>query len=286
MVNKTNKVIEIPFSLQKILVIAGLGVMIFTLVATLFTLFSGQIYIRDALSLSYYGRYAVTVVGGFGGGLLLAYLSSRRLSSAQASKSIIILTGITFGLLAFSLWLILDPARLWLRELYGDPEYPWSRVLFEGLPVAALVLVSIFAFVSYLKGVVISVSKDWFQKIFIGVFLLLQVVYLSSVGYIWSGAELSASSLIIGLVGLIATPLVVAAIVFFVIGRALGTVVRVYSAAAIGLIYQLTVSVTWEFHISPNYQESLDFSSAVTLLAFLLAVALAMISRYVIRSNK
>lgn len=272
---------------QKILTVSGLAVILLAIITTIFTFMTIHLYAYDALSIIYYGRYVVTILGGFGIGLLFARLSLRQQHGNKIKRSIApIYTGVYFGLLTFSLDNLLDLARLPMRALFGDPTYPWGRIIFEGLPLGALILVTLLASFMLIKGSIVSASHHWLQWIFVIIFVVQQISIISTAGFISSYTDLSPMTLLIGLLALIITPFFVSIVAFFILGNFKERVARIFTAAIIGVLYEAIMYLSWEFRTNAEYQAALVFSIIVTILTYVAAAALILFTRRAIHKKK
>jgi len=259
---------------EKILVAAGIAVVILTVIATLFTFMTSHPFIREPIDLGYYARFAITVVGGFGVGLIAS-----RFTSPGKNKKASLFTGLSFGLLTYAVYLLLDYSRLPLRELFGTPDYPWGKILFEGISVAALVIMAIVAAIAVARKKVVTTSSNRFKWGFVAVFTLLQIALFVANGLISSHAELSAMTLLIGLLALITTPFAIAVIAYIALKSIGDTLTRLFYSAFIAQLYQVVQLVAWEFRTNPDSSATIIFSFVVSISAFVAAIALIFATR-------
>jgi len=254
---------------EKILTTAGIIVLALTAVATLFTFMTSHPFIREPIDLGYYARFVITVIGGFGVGLLFS-----QFNASGKNKKVSVFTGISFGLLTYAIFLLLDYSRLPLRELFGTPDYPWGKLLFEGISIAALLIVALVAAVALYRKKAITTASNRFKWIFIGVFTLLQIAMFIANGLISTHAEVSAMTFLIGFLALITTPFAIAVITYVALKKISDTVTRLFYAAFIAQLYQVTQLVLWEFRTNPDHQATIVFSFIVGISVFVAAIAL------------
>lgn len=286
MSSRIDKNTEIPPSLQKVLTVSGLLVIALAIIASIDILITDRPYMHDILDIGYYGRYIVTILGGFGVGFLFSHLSRRRQCNKRFQKSMNpLLTAVTFSLLTYASWILLDLARLPVREMFGDLPFPWSKAVFFGLPFVTLALISLATSLAFLKGVVVSISQNWLRWLLVGVLASLQLASFISLASISSGADYSGVTFVIGIVGFITTPLAVAILAYFLLKKFMSKDVSIFTAATIGLLYQIIRDVSWEFRTNPEYEASLVFSSIVTFAAYVFAVAITFTARYAVRQK-
>ncbi len=265
-------------NLQKIFALSGLVVLLLAIAATIFTfvMTSGP-FIHDFMDISYYARYAFVILGGFSVGYLLSYFSTEK---KKRTKTSLIFAGVSFGLLTFSLYLLLDMLRLPIRDIFGEFTYPYGKLIFAGLPVATLLIVAFIAFILFMKGVKIAATSRRFQLLFLIIFLLQQIAIFISVGFLSTDAEVSTMAIIIALVNIIATPLFISLIAYLALKVIGDTATRLFSAAAIGVIYQAATYMLWEFRTDPMYEATLIFSAVVTIATYIGAGVLIIASRH------
>ena len=274
------------YKLQTILVAAGLALIALAVVATVFSLLTNLRFVRDVMDVSYYARYAVTILGGFGIGSCFAYLSLGKKRDRQSlAKAAPIYTGVCFGLLTYVLYLLMDVARLPIRSMFGDLAYPWGRLLFLGLPLSALVVIAVLTLVVYLKKTSVVVYSRWFRRLFIGFFGVQQAAAIVFSGYMWIAADLSATSLLILVLQIVLAPFFVAAVAYIVLSSVKEKTHRLFAATVIGALYQAASPMLWEFRTDPSHQATLVFSIATLVAVYLGTVALILVARHAIRQK-
>ncbi|MFZ1301171.1 MAG: hypothetical protein WAQ27_01150 [Candidatus Microsaccharimonas sp.] len=262
-----------------VLIISGLLSLLLTMLATVFSFAANNSYIFDFIDAVYYARFIVIILGGFTVGAIFAYFS-RKKQSKKVQKTInLTFTGLSFGLLAYSLYILYDYIRVLTQPFYGDPGYPWGKLIFEGAPLAALLTVLVLAIILHLKGRIVSASERWFEKVFVGVFIAQIAAALVSLVFILQYAEMSDMTLLIGLLNVIVSPLAIAAVAYFSFKAIKQKTTRLFVSSYIAMLYAFVQSLGWEFRTNPEYQATLIFSTVLTVVTYLGAMAVIFLYR-------
>ena len=278
--------INISSKFKKIIVYAGLILLALAVITTLFIFINIShnppftLTFHRSLFYVYCGRFAITLLGGFGIGLLFAWLANKKLKGkAKQSLSSVIITATSFGLLTFITSSLIDSARLLIRHLFGTLSYPWEMIMFEGMSLIALLLVLMVGLIAYLKRASISAYATWFQQTFIFAFVLAQVALLISLPFL-NYAEISAIMVIIAIFGLItSTPIVIAAVAYLCLGTLKDVLFRLFIASFIGTIFSALTYMLWEFRINPEAGATELFSYGVTGVTLISTVVMIVLLR-------
>jgi len=273
-------------NLQGVLTAAGWAVTALAVAVTLFLLLTNLPFVRDAMDISYYARYAVMVLGGLGVGYLFARLSLDKKREQSRTKIAPVYTGICFGLLTLTLCQFLDFTQEPMRALFGDLTYPWGRLFFLGRPLGALIIVALLASIVYAKGVAVSAHSRWLKRLFICIFGVQQFVTIVFSGYIWRTADISVTSLLIFLLQITLAPFFIAVVAYVVLGGIKEKIDRLFAATIIGALYQATLMMLVQFRTDASLRTSLVFSIASLIVAYVCVAVLIFAARSVIRREK
>lgn len=269
------------FSLEKIFAISGILLVAFTAIATLFTLATSQVFIRDALDVAYYARFATTIIGGFTIGLLLAYFGQKR---KNRTANGIVLTGLYYGLITFSLYLLADYVRIPLSNLFPAPGYPWGKIIFQGLPLAVLILTALLAAINLLRNHVQPWTDKVFQWLFIGLFVIPQISLVFSFGFTSPNDIPVGTALIMGALGILTTPLAVAVLAYIALHPISNHLNRLFLSSVIGTLFGTVMYISWEFRLSPEYSSTILFGIISTVLSYVAASLLLFFARRSVKS--
>jgi len=263
--------------LEKIVTLAGLAVITVGCIANLYSAYTNQRFIHDPVDYIYYLRYIILLGGGFAVGYMLARKKSTRYSRLFA--------GVFYAVLAMAIFWLLFPARSGLQNLFGEPSYPWGKILFMGLPLLSIIIVVIITYFSQNKSNSSGVST--LAKVaMISSFVVYEVYTLiSGVYFLITGTSTYSpnTSIWLIIVSYLVIPLVIAFISYLVLNNVKKRFDRLFFAALIGVLYSTFVSVLWEFRIDASEEATNIFSSIVIALAILLTGILLWQARKVVK---
>jgi hypothetical protein len=242
--------------LDKVIIIAGLTLLIITIIATVFGWSQTHLFQPDAIDLVYYSRYLVILGGGF----LIGYLISR-IRQPKASRSAISFIGIVYSLLAYSVFILLDMLRVLVVNPIGTLPFPWGKVVFEGLPILAIVIVIILALLLIRRTPGTSRPLHW-AVVMTFVAQQLSFILLTVIPY-GGGEAISSTTLWAVLLGIITTPLFVGVISYLFLGKIKNILTRTFYAALIGVLFEALSIVVWEFRTNAEAAASEIFGMAV-----------------------
>lgn len=252
MIKNKQKTSLVP--IEKVLLFAGLALIVVGCIANLYSTYINMRFINDPIDSLYYLRYIVLLGGGFLAGYLLTRASTNRR----------FFNGATYAILAAALYLLLDQLRMFPSDLTADLAYPWGKVVFFGMPLVGLMITLAFAAVSRLRmnSPAIGTVTQW---TLIVAFVMYQAILLFTI--------VDASNLISSLWFILASPLVVAGLTYILLKKLPSRLSRLFYSAFIGTFYYMFVMVLWEFRTNSS-AEATNLFSAIALIATLIFTAL------------
>lgn len=249
-------------SFTKILAVAGLVLVILGCIASIYNALTNQRFIHDLLDGIYYLRFALLLGGGFIAGFLL---TKEKLSIHKVAA------GSFYALFTVTLFAALDSLRLILQRLLGEADFIWSKVFFEGMPLAALALTLLVIILSrYTAGKIDSAAKLIFIAAFIANQLFLIVT--ASIELAWASYLLSPFTLFV-------------VTYLLLLKKQMPVQQRGFIAAFVGVFYYTLPAVLWEFQSNPEADAVQSFAIAIlicsisTTLVLLWLVHRAVVSR-------
>jgi RsiW-degrading membrane proteinase PrsW (M82 family) len=96
-------------------------------------------------------------------------------------------------------------------------------------------------------------------------------------------AEFSYDFLWIALLGLLTTPLVIAAIVYALLGNIKSVLARAFYSSVIGAIYAAATPVIWEFRTNAESHATMVFGIVATITTLAAIVILTWLARRTVR---
>jgi hypothetical protein len=257
--------------LEKVLTTAGVILLGVTLIATVFGLWQNYRFISDGIDVVYYNRYLLILGGGF----LVGYLVSR-MKQPKAPPSF---SGVVYSLFAYIIFNLLDMLRTLMANPIGTLDFPWGKIIFEGLPILVVAIVLIFALFLIRKASDTHRTLHW---VVVLAFIVQQVsslvLILALYGSVGSDGPLWANLLTI-----ITTPLFVAVISYLLLGRVKGFLGRAFYASLIGTFFGAISLVVWEFRTNPEADATQIFSVAVFIAVIVFTALVIWRARRAIR---
>ena len=243
-------------NLEHLLSATGIGVIILAGIATLFSMWNNQRFIHEPLDIVYYCRYLLLLGGGF----LLGAMVLRTKPAKNAEPTFFLAA--TYAILAVSVFFFLDILRLLFRDFFGEPSYPWGKIIFLCGPLIALLIVAGIAFVlrKWAYGSALRLTKI----LFISLFAIQQIQIVWPVLSSMDTTVWSAESVWILLLGFIAFPLTVAVIAYLLFGKVKSQLDRVFYSALIGTMYFIATLLAWEFRTNAEAEATAIFGTVVT----------------------
>lgn len=246
--------------IEKTLATAGIAIVIFGCLSSIFYWYVNQRFVYEPLSLVYYLNYLIILGGGFAIGYLLARKGS------QLGK---LYTGATYAFLTMLFYSLTFGVRFIVEGLFGSIPFPWGRIFFEGAPFIALIITFLVAYFLQFRRRSTSPSIVT-MRTFVGIFLVAQLYDIGNLIY-WSVTTPNSDStsplwLVIG--GYLINPLAVALIAFLSFRRVKGTTQRLFSAAFIGTFSYILLYSLWNFRTDATAEATNVFQivSVVILL--------------------
>lgn len=260
---KKNK--KASLSVEKIIGIAGLSMVIIGCGANIYNALVNQRFIDDPIDIFYYLRYFILLGIGFLIGASVSGLQKKK------EKHHPLFIGTIFALIAMSAYLLLDLIRFLLLPHLGMPPYPWARIIFEGLSVAALIVTTIVALMMKYS----SRTFAFAQRIFVGSFLATQVYMLCDLLYHQiSHTGQQTANLWLVIVGFLIHPLVITLITYLLLSKSKTKWERLLYACCVGAIIGFFIVLSWEFQTSPYIGDVEAYSIASSGVSLVLAVVL------------
>ena len=267
---------------ESILLVAGLVVVVFASLASLFGVIQNIRFIHDPIGMLYYTRYFLIIGIGFVlGYLLLANEASNQPTSEQKIRS-----GLQLSMLAYTLFVTLDPLRVLAQNTFGQFGYPWGKMLFEGMPLFALVI----ALGLYL------ITHRWRRynhRMASPLFVIVMVLFFASQAFIFtqlvahlSFAETSPDLLFTSLLGVLVNPLIAVITAYAVFSRISPETERLAYAVAIGILYMILLHTAWEFRTDPAADATMLFQAITTLVCVYVFAAFLVISRKTLQHDE
>jgi len=231
---------------DKIIVFAGILLLILAIVASVFSLFNNNRFIHDPLSLVYYFRYATIIVGGFLIGFFLQKSKKLRFKSVEPFFS-----GVSYSLLAFNVYMLFDTLRVTAQNLTGETSFIYSRFIFELMPVIAVIAVLLFAL--YLRNREDNIVKN---RIFIW---SLPIILASSffISYIQLFFIPNVDFKMLLVPAIITEPIFISTFIYFALVSIKPIMIRMLYALSAGTLYYLLILLLWEFN-TDAYIESVN----------------------------
>lgn len=247
--------------LERILSVAGVGVIILGVFITLYSIPKNLHYVHDPLDVVYYSLNILLLGGGF----LAAFFATRRRTLESR-----LFAGAVYALLAMIVYSVSDIGRLIVQDLAGEIHYPVGKIVFTGLPVVALGVVIALAFIVERKSIVLSAIA---QYAFIGVFLLGQLYLTGLMVFLQLTRSEYVSSMdvniLMQILQYVAQPILVAMLAFLLFTTITSRRTRVFYASFIGGFYFTLYGILWEFSTDPYVDHMVLFGSIVTLVMVL-----------------
>ena len=237
--------------LEKILTLSGIILVIFGCLAGLYAGYANQRFIDEPIMAILYFRLLILLGGGF----LIGYLLNRK-----GSKSVALFNGVFYAVFATLLHELLFAVRFAMQNTTGDFSYPWGKIFFVSIPVAALILTAALAYFTRRAG---NTALSTLAKYLLIAAFILNQLYTFLRGL---GAYASTESIWPLIVGYLLAPFTVAAIVYLLLPRVKKTIDRALYAALIAAFYSILGNVIWEFSTNMPHAATQWFMIAATLL--------------------
>ena len=259
-----NKKQKNPYApLEKVLTVAGIGIVILGVFTTLYLLSKSTQYMHDIFDGIYYCRYLLLLGGGFLIGILAAH--KRRLEGK-------LFTGTVYGMFAVLIYGVADIGRVLLEDVMGTAAYPVGKMVFYGIPVFALLVTCLLAFFAERKAAVTSVAAKFALT---WVFLVGQIYLIGVILYAYltqaSPGVDSNISLWVQILQTITLPVIAMLIAFLLLAKVSGWRTRLFYASYIGSFYSILFMILWEFSVDPFVTQMAIYSTILSLVSLLVA---------------
>ncbi|HEX7484466.1 MAG TPA: hypothetical protein VF281_04945, partial [Candidatus Saccharimonadales bacterium] len=196
------------------------------------------------------------------------FFINRSLARTNANK---LFSAVFYATLAISLYALFEIIRTITQHLFGQPDYPWGKLIFEGQSVLATI--ATFAIAYILRRTPAKPSLGAIAKaVLIIAFVIVQVVFLVENIYyaaMYPTSYDTTSPLWLTIISYMTNTLVLAAVAFLVLRKIKQRFERLFYAVFATVIYS-TFSITlWEFRTDPSQEATTTFSMVISLLSLL-----------------
>lgn len=266
----TKKQSSTNLPIEKNLTIAGIALVVLGIFANCIATPNNLQYMYDVLDLGYYYRYVILLGGGF----LVGVGVSLRKSKALQDR---LFSGATYALIAMSVFMVLDNMRLLTMQ---DLLFPWGKYSFYGLPLAALLLTAVVAFVAERQSKQLS---DRTKLVAVALFLFTQLYQLAYTVFYLSqdaqGYSTDIQSILLSVGYYITHPLVIALAAYLLLGNVKSRLNRLFYSTFIGATATYLMLVLWEFSMDPTVTATNIFSMFTLVIVALVSVLLILKTR-------
>lgn len=269
-----------PRSIDKTLTIAGIVLVVFCSIASLFYTYHNRSFLYEPSSLIYYLNYLIILGGGFVAGCLLA---------GKGSRGARLFIGSIYALIASSVYSLVDALRLLIRPLldstpgvFGFPG-TLEGLIFIYTPLIALACTILLALLFQFRSKKAELTRASKMTLLLTFF----VAQLYNVGYLvyltsTSPAASDASyPFWFDIVSVLINPLFIALVAFLVFGRVKSLFQRLFYAASVASIMSAFSYAIWNFRIDPT----LDATNNFQIFAYALIALLTSFLIWTIRRN-
>lgn len=231
-------------SLEKFLGLAGASLVVLAVVMSMYSLVANSAFGgMGGLTPLYYARYGLIMVAGFAIGYSLVTIAARH---RKTPEGLALFNGSAYALLALVLFFVLDYARLALQVGVGYLEYPWGRLLFEGMPLLAIFATLAIYYVLRVSRTSTLASTKPFWVVFTVAFLLWQLVTFWQASItIFGAAQWDVVTLLFTMIAIVLTPIGVAAIAYWVFRGVADRGHRIFYAVYVGTFYYALMQFVW-----------------------------------------
>ena len=266
---KKQKSTNVP--VEKILIIAGLSLIILGCISSIYYAAINQRFIWSAptvMSSFYYLSYLITLGGGFlaGYGLTKGTVRSKLFS------------GVAYGLLAAIFYFLLFAVQFLIQIFFGYLPYPWGMYLFNGSPLYALILTVLAAYLLQYRTKLTEFNVKA-KLLFVVAFLTSEVYSIANNIYFSLTAPGEYDSTVAPwmiVAGYLARPLVVAAVAYLFLGVVKNRLHRLFYAAFIGSFANILMLVLWNFQTDP-YVAAVNQFQIFSLIVIIFATGLLIV---------
>jgi hypothetical protein len=262
---KTKK--EVVSRLNSTFAFAGLALVIVGCLANIYSASANLRFIHDPIDLIYYFRYIILLGGGFAAGYLL---------TKKTTKYSRHYTGAIYAALAMSVYWLLDFARVGIQNSFTGLTYPFTKIVFIGMPLVAVACIVLVAYLTQRRpqhsdvstfsksAIIISfVVYQAYNLIVSSYSLMLDLANRSSDTFVWMAA-----------IAYLTSPIVITIISYFLLTSVKRHMNNLFYATVAGVFYATLTSVLWEFRTDVSHESTPIFSVVVTIVAVIFVAAL------------
>jgi len=250
-------------NLERTLTIAGLILIVIGFIANIFSAWTNSRFIAyDLGNLSYYLCYLVILGGGF----IIGYILTKKTPDHKRRNRLF--SGVFYAALAMSLYCLLDLTRVGIQNLFGDFDFPIGKLIFQGMPIFAIIATLIIACISQLKTK--RLGSNLLPKIaLISSFIIYQLYYFIS-GIILYNSSTDTGPMWLTIGSFIITPLTIAIVSFLSLNNIKGLFDRIFYSTFIATLSYTFIIVLWDFRTDASYEATNIFYIIVTLIMLIL----------------
>lgn len=280
MKSKKQKAENYP-KLDKTLALAGLAVIIIGCLANIYSAVVNQRFIHEFIDIGYYYQSIILLGGGF----LAGYFLHKK--SAKPRRHDRIYLGVLYTLLAIALSSILSVIGFALQNAFGQPPYPWSKVVFMGVPILALGAAAVVAYLAQYKPSYSQPSR--FTKIILVLSFIAYELYTLILGtyHVISGVatyEPGASILSVA-ADYALMPLAIAFVAYLLLRKMKKVFDKLFYAALVGMLYSTFMIGLWHYATNVPH-EHMDVVFGAMRVVSLLFVVFLLWRVYLLNKNK
>jgi hypothetical protein len=266
------------FDLEKVFVPAGILFIFIGIAVNIFYAFhNSEFILQDPINLLYYLGNTILLVGGF-----LAGYTTR--TKALGGK---IYSGVIYASLIWLIMQLINMIIFILTTIFGQPEYPWAKILFSAIPVLAVIVAFATAMLIRRRQSSI-VSTRPLRLLFVSLLVITQLFGLASVAYYsfrdgtpyFSGMPIWQI-----IVSILTTQVTVFVISYFVLLIIKNRAIRIFYSALIAAMYSQFSDFLWNLRVDASEESTNLFSIGVLIAAVVFVTAILWGSRRTIKRN-
>lgn len=256
MKNKKQK----PVTINKLFALIGSIIILISCLSNIFGFYNNLIFINDTIGVIYYLRLIILLGGGF----IIGYLFTNNKEFYDKLYS-----GVVYATIANSFFWIFDIIRLPITNL--NLPYPFSKLLFEGLPLFAIVATLIIAIIIKRKYKNISTNNP-INLLIICSLIITQIYSIASnLYYLATGvASFDPYTPIWFTIFSYSTLPIVVALTFYIFTKNIKPkLTRLFYATLAASLYYSFVMALWELRLDADLNATVIFDSIVTLTSLI-----------------
>lgn len=262
--------------IEKILTLAGIGLVILGCLASIFAVSTNMRFIHDVFPSSI---YYVTNALLLGGGFLAGYSLTRKASGTQAR----LFNGVAYALVAFALYFVVDMLRFLIGyATAGSLEYPGQMLLFHGSPLFALAIATTLAYFTQYRtksAEVSTVSKWTLVTAFVAYQLYAVGTSVYYIATVPQATDAYSAPVLLLITGYLVNSLLIAVVAFLALSKIKTFSQRLFYAAAIGAFSQSLMMVLWDFRTDAALASTQIFEIFVYSIVLIVSALLVLKTR-------